>query len=61
VIGVKARAAGTATDEKESRYLVDRLEVNALIPNLVCEFPCEHCAERDLFNLRVRDYCTSCW
>lgn len=43
------------------RYLVDRLEDNVLVPTLLCDTPCRDCGERDLLNLRVRDYCTSCW
>jgi hypothetical protein len=42
-------------------YQVDRLEENVLVPTLLCEAPCKECSERDLFNLRARTYCTSCW
>ena len=51
----------SAVLEENKQYLVDRLDQNVLIPTLLCDTPCQDCGERDVFNLRVRDYCTSCW
>jgi hypothetical protein len=49
------------------KFLIDRLEVNALIPSLMCKFPCKLCSEKSKELDQegqpklVRDYCTGCW
>ena len=60
-IGFKLKTYEIYPENSGERYLVDRYDQNKLIPTLLCDSPCELCGERDLFNLRVRDYCTSCW
>ena len=64
---VDVLAADGTSEKKEQKFLVDRLEVNELIPKLMCIFPCRFCSEKsneldkEGFPKLVRDFCTGCW